>query len=287
MTSWTNTAHLICSHETQRGIAVVTNFIKKLLGKRPGHVTKAASPEAESTDNWITFKRELDDDYWIVVINQALADNNQAPSMSWFALEYTFHPDHLKNGAMPLPEMAELYYGLEDAIAQEIGAIGGAMAASQSGFGIRKVWYCAPNMRLEDLMRNRIQSFTDIPVEVWPANYPQFAALLPTHLESQLTGNRNILSAIEEHGDDGSAARKVMHWITDFNPQAVASICAALTDLDYDIEETSDRFIRFSRIASLSIDSTAEETENLIAFCEALGCHYDGWETPVIRPSVH
>jgi hypothetical protein len=262
---------------------VIKNLFKKLFASRANQVAAAA----KSPNEWTSFKRYDGQSYWIIVANRNLLQNNQIVSMSWAMIEYSFLPDQLVGGMMPLPELPAKFYAFEDQVDRGVATIGGAMAASQTGFGTRKVWYCAPNVRLEDTLNNQIEGCTEIPVRVCVGSHQQFISLFPTELESHLMNNERIFQALEENGDDGKMERVVMHWIDNFEPSELFGLCNALMSLDYKIEEASDELVRFSRLTFLTMESAAEESENLIAFCKVFGCRYDGWETPIIKPRLH
>lgn len=235
-------------------------------------------------EQWQHYKRYQTDNYSIMLVDNSILSHARLAEFHCYWIEYAFSRGQLSAKAgymMPKPEMADIYYGLEDAISLSLENFGGRVAASQSGFGKRKVWFCAPNEGIEDAVRMQAEEFDRIPLEWGKASTADLLKLKPTNLEQQLAGNEDILKAIAENGDDGSKPRPVMHWIVEFEANASESLSNTLSSLGYRIEEVSNESIRFSRVSTLSIESTAEETENLIAFCDQVGCHYDGWETPI------
>ncbi len=261
-------------------------FLKKILSAWISPKRTQLASQETAVEDWATFKRFKGGIYWLMIVNRGLLQDNRDISMSWFTIEYKFLQRHLVNAHMPHPDLIEFFDAFEEEIEKEIAGIDGEMAAAQTGFGTRVVWFCAPSLRLENILRTKTQQFGTFAVDVSPSSYQQFKSLLPTHLEQQLQGNSLILKQLFEIGDNGNTEREVMHWIREFDAAKQSSLCDALQSMGYNIEETTEEQICFSQITSLSIESTSEETVKLNAFCDQFGCVYDGWDTPVAKPSV-
>jgi hypothetical protein len=262
-------------------------FLKKLFSGNTPEVAAVTEQEPTSFDDWATYKRYKGDEFWLITANRGLLKNNQLISMSWSSIEYRFLQRELVNGMFPRPDLLDLYYEFEDQLDEAIRKIGGGLAATQTGFGSRIVWYCAPNVVLEEIIRSSAQTFTRFAIEVSPASFKQFEQLLPTHLENQWAGNERILNKLAEHGDDGSEPREVMHWTYGSDPAAIAQLSARLEIEGYIIEELDEEKVRFSRLSSLSEDQSKSETTKLTELSEQYGCKYDGWETPIVKSTFH
>jgi regulator of RNase E activity RraB len=253
-----------------------------LLGAVASETSAGALPE----EDWLGFRRTSGDEYWIMLIEQSILSYDQFPTFNCYRVEYRFLSNQLFNGMMPIPDMADIYYGLEDKISNQVEQLGGRMAASQTGFGVRKVWFCAPSTKLNDTVESVAKSFNKIPLEHGPAKADELEALRPTNLEGQLAGNEKILSGLAKEGDDGSKDREVMHWILEFNSVDRERIGSSLTKMGYTVEESNSERIRFSSLTSLSVESANSETIKLVEFCKKFNCSYDGWETPVVKTTL-
>jgi Regulator of ribonuclease activity B len=262
-------------------------FLKKLFSRSGKSKPKLPDGDLAQNDDWVTYKRYKDDDFWLVIVNRGLLKNNQLISMNWFAIEYRFLQRELVNGMFPKSDLSNLYYGFEDQLSEDIVQIGGELAATQTGFGTRVVWFCAPNIGLEEKLRAAAQKFTAFPVYVSSASITQYEKLQPSHLESQWAGNENILRTIAEHGDDGSEPRAVMHWAYGADLDSIARLADRLEAAGYIVEEQTGEKIVFSRLSVLTEDQSKRETTKLSALCDEHKCKYDGWETPVVKKTFH
>jgi regulator of ribonuclease activity B len=265
---------------------MIAKFIKWIFGKAADEQGKVQDTTGER-ENWLAFRRYSGEDYSLILINSDLIDQNQIYSMCWYELKYHFLAHQLVNGWMPTPEISSAFYAFEEEVEQDIKVLGGLMAASQTGSGVRRVLYCAPNLRLEDYLHKWANAYDNIPVECRPASYPQFENLMPTNRESTIMQDERILENLQKEGDDGSAEREVMHWITQSDDCDPSSLHPALESLGYEIKEATEDFIRFSHTTSISSVSIRGEREKLEALCRGTGCSYDGWETPVVRSTRH
>jgi hypothetical protein len=175
-------------------------FLKKVLSALGPKTVEPKLPETQPKEDWATFKRYKNDDYWLVLVNRGLLQNNQLVSMSWVSIEYRFLQRQLVNGKFPTPDTFEQCNVFEDQLSGALAGIGGEMAAAKTGFGTRMVWFCAPNLALEGMLRSGAQLFAGFPIDVSPASLKQYENMLPTHLENQLAGNERILRALVEQG---------------------------------------------------------------------------------------
>lgn len=262
-------------------------FLKKLFSTLRTPSVETVRTADDTNEDWFTFKRFKGGDYWLLVVNRGLLQDSQTVSMSWFTIEYHFLQRQLDNGQMPKPEMTDLFHKFEDEIAIVIRAIRGKMAASQTGFGTRMIWFCAPSLQLEEILRSQAQKFESFSVDVSPSSFPQFESLFPDKLEQQLAGNSGILSQLLENGDDGSASREVRYWIYGNDTVALQRIAKILEQDGYQIDELTEEKVIFSRISPLTEGQVNDETMQLTSLCAAHGCEYDGWESPVVTGTLH
>jgi regulator of RNase E activity RraB len=242
---------------------------------------------ARTGENWATFKRYIGENFSLVTVDQNLISNKETNLMCWCVIDYHFRKDQLVNEMLPTPDVNSLCYDFEDKVDDAVAAIGGRMAATETGFGKRTVLYFAPSLKLERLMGELTFNFGDVPVQVREVESSQLNKYAPDHLQQLLSGNRQILDALAAQGDDGSTPREVTHWITNVEAGKLTYVSIALQQQGYSIVEAAKERIQFSRFCSLSLDSTTTETKKLNALCESVGCFYDGWETHVVKSKMH
>ncbi len=258
-------------------------FITKLVNRFKQPAPKLQVESVPEVEDWTTFKRYKGDEFWLIVVNRGLRNNNQLDNMKWISIEYKFLKRELINDMFPKTELADTYYNFEDSISDEIQKIAGTLAATQTGFGSRKIWFCAPNVQLESLVLGVAGSFSSFKIDVSKATLSQYQSLLPTSLEKQWAGNETILATLAENGDDGSEPRPVSHWAYGSDASSVTELADRLETHGYVIEEQTLEKIVFSRLSILSEDQSKKETTKLVELCEQFGCNYDGWETMVVR----
>jgi Regulator of ribonuclease activity B len=255
-------------------------LLKKIASALGLSRRKDASPISQ--DEWFGYVRNSEGGPWITVINETAFGKLGKVPMEYVAIQFQFKAAQLVNNVMPRPEMADVYYGLEDRIEASLTKLPIYHAASIVGGGFRKSWFCSQRAGLRALVQDLVQGFNEIPLQVIGASPDQLALLRPTGLERQLKGDENILRNQARHGDDGSVPREIMHWILRTPDEKRSALVSKLKSLGYKIEEDSDEKIRVSTISTLSIESANRETIRFNEICEEFGCDYDGWETAVI-----
>lgn len=111
--------------------------------------------------------------------------------------------------------------------------------------------------------------------------------LAPTDDDRQVINDLKVLEQLREHNDDGSASRRVDHWV--YFPTSVREeeFCAWLTEHGYENvkrDPTKDGQTRvcFSHEGTLELTAITSHTIALRRKASELGGDYDGWETPVM-----
>jgi hypothetical protein len=237
-------------------------------------------------EDWSCFKRYSQDGYWLVVANQALMKDSKTVSLCWASVEYRFLQRHLVNKQMPTPEVFDQILSFEDRLEQELHSVSGKLAASQTGFGSRISLFFSQNLKLEEKIREIAETFEGFPIEVSTASFKQFEHLMPTHVERLLAASNRILVRIGDEGDDGTKERTVMYWAYADGNLFYQELQVALENNGYEVLEASSEVVRFSRPTYLSFDIVFDETILLVELCANHGAIYDGWETPVVRPTL-
>ncbi|MGD0866728.1 MAG: ribonuclease E inhibitor RraB [Rhizomicrobium sp.] len=101
--------------------------------------------------------------------------------------------------------------------------------------------------------------------------------------------NRKIADILHDHGDDLSRVREVDHWAYFPSDEARAAFIANCTPLGMTVarkmepDEHSAQFgLMFFHVDAPNTRLMDDLTARLIAFAQAVGGEYDGWETQIL-----
>lgn len=125
-----------------------------------------------------------------------------------------------------------------------------------------------------------------------PEHKGYFNDLYPSADDWQIIKDLEVIEQLGEHGDDGSAKRKVDHWLF-FKDKESAKGFVAWAESDRFTEETEyshetddGRYcVRLYHHGTLKIGDIGNHTVALRRKAEEFGGEYDGWETPVVKSS--
>lgn len=114
--------------------------------------------------------------------------------------------------------------------------------------------------------------------------------LFPTPDDWQVIKDMQVLESLEEHGDDGTASRRIDHWAYFPTPLAAAQFSTWAIEQGYTIDENytlDDGSFRvcFAHEGTIRLDDISSHTIKIRRMASELGGEYDGFETPVCAPS--
>jgi hypothetical protein len=106
--------------------------------------------------------------------------------------------------------------------------------------------------------------------------------------------NRRVLEALEKQGDAHEIPRKVDHWLEFPSPESRTAARDVLEAIEFAVEgeyESEEpgaplpHSLVVSRVDSVEMHSINGVTLELARLAEEHGGNYDGWESPVTKPS--
>jgi regulator of RNase E activity RraB len=124
-----------------------------------------------------------------------------------------------------------------------------------------------------------------------PEHKGYFDDLYPTKDDWQVISDLKVIEALEKHGDDGSAIRKIEHWVY-FDDMASASEFEAWAEADRfkkdnelsSITEDGKYCVRLYHQGTVELGDISNHTIALSRKASEHGGDYDGWETEVTKP---
>jgi regulator of RNase E activity RraB len=195
------------------------------------------------------------------------------------------YPHLVREDGMPA-EMDGLYE-LEDCLVSEVDRGPGATyhTASVTGDG-RRVIYFAHDREFQmksilDAVRSDVADLsiaTSFDFEV----YRDFVT--PTDLDKQMDGDRQVISNLQENGDECVDSRKIEFWFYGNKP-ALEKLVAVLTLQSFKVDHWLDDplGVVLSRDVAPNFSTFSQLTPLLVEQADKCGVEYDGWETFVLR----
>jgi hypothetical protein len=115
--------------------------------------------------------------------------------------------------------------------------------------------------------------------------------LFPTEDDWQVIKDLEVIEALEKHGDDGTASRRIDHWAYFPSQPAAEKFAQWARQRGYAVEggdATNDgQFcVRFGHEGTFRLEDITSHTIALRRRANELGGDYDGWETLVCKASA-
>jgi regulator of RNase E activity RraB len=238
-------------------------------------------------DSWLLFERCTEAGYPLVVLarigNPLVEEAIDQALMT--IVRCQADPEIVNDSGMP--QHTDRVYSLEDTLARELDAFGveAMHVASVTGDGAR----CLVYVHLAPLDFKPLLESHPVPgyslSAVSPGDRSALTALItPSALDRQLSGDRGVISNLEELGDDGSQPRRTDFWFYG-ERSALTAVAAELAPWGFTIShytEDGDGVVLYTETAT-DLDTFRELTPVLIGIAEKYFVTYDGWETFVVR----
>ncbi len=114
---------------------------------------------------------------------------------------------------------------------------------------------------------------------------PNRAALLEI-----LDRNPEVLTSLQESGDDGSAIRPIEHFVYFLKGRHAKASAKELASLGYETSISKDGrlvCLRATKDGQATLEATTQMTTEVFAVTVVgHGGHYDGWGCPVVEPEA-
>lgn len=123
-----------------------------------------------------------------------------------------------------------------------------------------------------------------------PDHRGYFDDLYPTQIDWQVISDLRVIEALESHGDDGSAPRKIEHWAYFDSQESAATFVAwakgegLKPDRENSHQTEDGRYcVRLFHHGTVKLEDINHYTVALKHKAAEYGGEYDGWETMVLK----
>jgi len=251
------------------------------------------------SDEWDFYFARVNDAVSSIFVDLGLkpdAPNEKRPWLLWVWLEMKSpRPDGLSSGeeAPTLHEIEESLNSLVSPVcgAQLVGRITGSNRREFYFYGEEPGEFEATVARamltFEGYLHHAGSSFQP--------DWEQYLELLyPSASNLQRMMNRRVLDSLQEQGDAHDVPRKVDHWLEFPSGEARAAARSTLEAIEFAVEgeyESDDpaaslqHSLVVSRVDPVDMHTINGITLELARLAEEHGGSYDGWESPVTKPS--
>ena len=251
------------------------------------------------SDEWDFYFAKVNDAVSSIFVDLGLkpdAPNEKRPWLLWVWVQMQApRPDGLSSGE-EAPKLHEIEESLNSMIAPVCGA---QLVGRITGSNRREFYFYAEEpAELDAAVERAMQPFESYRFETGSAFQPDWEhyleLLYPSATNLQRMMNRRVLDALEQQGDVHEVPRKVDHWLEFPSPEARAAARSTLEAIEFAVEgeyESEEpgaprpHALVVSRVDSVEMHSINGVTLELARLAEEHGGGYDGWESPVTKPS--
>ncbi|WP_077146198.1 ribonuclease E inhibitor RraB [Sphingopyxis sp. KK2] len=242
------------------------------------------------TDRWMLMSRESADGYPLIVRarvnNDFIIDFETTNAVS--AVICDLNPDQIQDNGMPTSPALTGLQNLEDLLISSLSSLQGRCfhTASVTGDGRRVLYFAhgrgAPISELIDDIDTDIVGI-EVTSDFALSTYREF--ITPTPLDTQLDGDRQVVSALEENGDQPDVPRKVDFWFYG-DRLKLQLLVAKLAKLGFEVDHwlNDPSGVVLNRLMAIQIAAFYELTPQLLDLAQESGVEYDGWETFAATP---
>lgn len=251
------------------------------------------------SDEWDFYFARINDAVSSVFVDLGLrpdAPNEKRPWLLWVWVEMrAAKPDGLSSA-----EEAPTLHDIEESLNSMIPpACGAQLVGRITGSGRREFYFYGEEPgELEAAVERAMQPFAGYEFESGSSFQPDWEhyleLLYPTASNLQRMNNRRVLDALAEQGDVHEVPRKVDHWLEFASPDSREAARETLEAIEFAVEgeyESEEpgaprpHALVVSRVDSVDMRTINGITLELARLAEQHGGSYDGWESPVTKPS--
>lgn len=240
-------------------------------------------------DAWMIFDRVAPDGMPLVVVARAGTAPAHMRVFTGHVTVVTCRADLANIGARGMPQGTAGLYALEDtlAVAPSFRAAGAIQIASVTGQGQRLMYFVHPDpLDVTPILdATQVQGFSCAAGDVEDRKaLVQF--LTPRPVDIRLNGDRSVIAALYQTGDDLAVPRKTDFW---FYGQrgSLKDLVAGLGAYGFSVDRwlSGPVGVVLTRDMPVSFPEFYELTPVILDMAERAGVEYDGWQTlRVSRP---
>ena len=242
--------------------------------------------DSANSGRWMVYERVASDGKPLVVLVRTGSPEVQTLLHHGRATVVICRTDPANVNEQGMPQGTERLYSIEDKFdeAPALLAAGAIRVASVTGQGQRRMFFVHrdPLDFSPVLKATEVRGFACDAAEV-DDRQALIRLVTPTHLESQLNGDLDVIASLQKSGDDGQASRKTDFW---FYGQRgpLGSLAASLKAQGFSVDHwvNDPTGVVLSRKMSVDLAAFQALTPVIVRAAEQSGVDYDGWETLVV-----
>lgn len=274
---------------------MIRKIASLLLGVSSVSQPVSAQPDkadSSPTGRWMVYERMAFDGKPLVVLVRTGNPEVQTLLLNGRATVVICRTDPANVNDQGMPQGTKRLYPLEDKLdeAPALLAAGAIRIASVTGQGQRRMFFVHRDpLDFSPLLKmTEVQGFACDAEEV-DDRQALIHLVTPTHLESQLNGDQDVIAGLQKSGDDGQAPRKTDFW---FYGQrgSLGALAASLKAQGFSVDHwlSDPTGVVLSRKMSVDLAAFQALTPVIVGTAERSGVDYDGWETLVVsQASTH
>lgn len=242
-------------------------------------------------DKWDFYQCKVYDAIASIFLNFWYCENGPidgAGVLYWCDVVMSDPADHGMGG----PEEAEALYKADEAFSPAVADLGLYYVGRLRNQGRWMTALFGPPGLEEKLSALSAATFAPRKVAVGSQDDPEWAYLFdflqPNEERVQWMRNRDVVDALERHGDNLEKPRRVDHWLyfeTASDRQAFLDFAQAegfeVEDLNAEADPPRRFSVQIHRVDSVKLTDTHEIVMTLHSVAADNGGEYDGWETSV------
>jgi len=251
------------------------------------------------SDEWDFYFAKVNDAVSSIFVDLGLrpdAPNEKRPWLLWVWIEMLSPRADGLSSAEEAPRLHEIEESLNSMVPPVCGA---QLVGRITGSNRREFYFYGEEPgELTAAVERAMAPFADYPVEsgsTFQPDWEQYLELLyPSASNLQRMMNRRVLDTLAQGGDVHEVPRKVDHWLEFPSPEARAAARSTLEAIEFAVEgeyESQEigaelpHSLVVSRVDSVDMRTINGVTLELARLAQQHGGTYDGWESPVTKPS--
>ncbi len=251
------------------------------------------------SDEWDFYFARVNDAVSSIFVDLGLrpdAPNEKRPWLLWVWVEMKApRADGLSSG-----EEAPTLHEIEESLNSMIAPLCGAQLVGRiTGPNRREFYFYGEEPgEFEATVQSAMQPFAGYSFDAGSTFQPDWEhyleLLYPSASNLQRMMNRRVLDSLEQQGDSHEIPRKVDHWLEFPSTEARAAARGTLEAIEFAVEAEYEseepgaalpHSLVVSRVDAIDMHTISGITVELARLAAEHGGGYDGWESPVTKPS--
>ncbi|MFM0158627.1 DUF695 domain-containing protein [Paraburkholderia sediminicola] len=261
--------------------------------RRLGTKNRTHGGDRPASDRWEFFPTQIGRNRASISFNKSYANiANQDPRATLYRFRIKF--EHPTAEGFPSSEEFPEINDAEDLITNAVVALGGVEVGRVTANGHRDFFFygafkdeSAKEIAASVETKTTYQPEVTLQTDPEKAGYWKF--LYPTEDDWQVISDMRVLDALQKQGDNPARTRHVSHWASfasrrvaqRFSDWARANLYSNVSMVS--TEDGTRLVVHFAHEGTMELADITHHTITINREVKALGGHYDGWETIVLR----